>query len=182
MARHAEVKEKEIIEAGQAIQQRGKVPNPGAIRAQLGFRGGLARIRRVWEGHLEKHGSLHKEEVNIGIGDLPSELADACQYLLSNQQTTLEALMVQAYSRCQSMFEKRLDEHISQHAESLQYYANCEISADESIQMLEDESRSLNKELNRLAEQNAKLIVENAELKGQLKAFEQSLDLLEQQK
>lgn len=39
MARHAEIKEKEIIEAGCVIQQRGKVPNPGAIRAQLGFRG-----------------------------------------------------------------------------------------------------------------------------------------------
>ena len=120
--------------------------------------------------------------MSIGIDDLPTELYDAYQYLLSNQQTTLEALIVQAYSRCQSMFEKRLDEHITQHAESLQYYADCEISADESIKNLEDETNSLNKELNRLAEQNAKLIVENAELKGQLKAFEQSLALLEQQK
>ena len=33
MAQHAEIKEKEIIETRQAIQQRGKVPNHDVIRA-----------------------------------------------------------------------------------------------------------------------------------------------------
>lgn len=47
MARHAEVKEKEIIDAALILEKKGKIPNPGAIRAQLGFRGGLSRIRKV---------------------------------------------------------------------------------------------------------------------------------------
>ena len=55
MARHPEVKEKDIIEAGLALEQKGKMPNPGAIRAQLGFKGGLLRIRDVWEKHQAKH-------------------------------------------------------------------------------------------------------------------------------
>lgn len=135
------------------------------------------------ESHLDKQGlNSNQDEVSIGIDALPTELNDAYQYLISNQKKTLEELIVQAYIRCQSMFEKHLDEHITQHTESLKYYTDCEISADESIKKLEDEANSLNKELNKLAEQNAKLIVENAELKGQLKAFEQSLDLLEQQR
>jgi predicted RNase H-like nuclease (RuvC/YqgF family) len=176
MARHAEVREKEIIEAALALEHRGKIPNPGAIRAQLGFRGGLTRIRNIWEAHQEKRngGPVH-EENQLSIDDLPTELSDAYNYLLSNQQKTLESILVQAYARCQSIFEKRFDEHSKQHEQSLQYFKECEASADESIERLESELRSMQYEVKELAGQNAKLILENAEFKGKVKAYEQSL-------
>jgi len=176
MARHPEVKEKEIIEAGLALEHKGKVPNPGAIRAQLGFRGGLQRIRRVWNTYEEKRGGATGEEgAQLTIDDLPTELFDACGYLISNQQKTLESLVVQAYTRCQVMFEKRLDNQMDQHHKSIEYFKGCEASADESIELLESELSSVQSEVKGLADQNAKLIIENAELKGKVKAYEQSL-------
>lgn len=176
MARHAEVKEKEIIEAALVIEQKGKIPNPGAIRAQLGFRGGLLRIRRVWEAYQEKRDGVQTDDdTQLNIDDLPTELSDAFGYLVSNQKRTLEGLVVQAYTRCQAMFEKRLDEHMSNHSENMAYFKESEASADESIKRLEDELRTVHTEVKELADQNAKLILENAELKGQVKAFEQSL-------
>lgn len=181
MARHAEIKEKEIIEAALTLEEKGKTPNPGSIRAQLGFRGGLARIRRVWESYQDKRGGHADDDENqITIEDLPTELSDAYNYLLDHQKKTLEGLVVQAYSRCQVLFEKRLDEHTSQHNQQLKYFKEYESSADESIQKLEDELRSLQSELKALADQNAKLILENAELKGRVKAFEQSIKQAEQ--
>ena len=176
MARHPEVKDKEIVEAALILEQKGKVPNPGAIRAQLGFRGGLSRIRRIWEQYLEKRdGVSDEQDEQLSVDDLPSELSDAYRYLISNQQKTLESLIIQAYSRCQSIFEKRLDEHVQQHSKSLQYFKECEITADESILRLEDELRSLQSEVKELADQNATLILENAKLKGKVLAYEQSL-------
>lgn len=176
MARHAEVKEKEIIDAALALEQKGKAPNPGAIRAQLGFRGGLARIRRVWEAHKEKHKQTEDyEDGQLTIDDLPAELSDACNYLVTNQQKTLENLVIQAYIRCQSIFEKRINEYNERHDESLRHFKESELSADESIERLESELRSLQTEAKELADQNAKLILENTEMKGKVKAYEQSL-------
>ena len=51
MARHPEVSEQQIIDAGLALEKRGKRPNAGAIRVQLGDRGGLARIKSIWEAY-----------------------------------------------------------------------------------------------------------------------------------
>ena len=176
MARHPEVKEKEIIDAAIALEKKGKVANPGAIRAQLGFRGGLARIRRVWESYQEKlNGKISNDENQLTIDDLPSELSDAFSYLIAHQKTTLEGLIVQAYSRCQALFEKRLDEYTRQRNQQLQYFKECEISADESINKLEDEVQSLQTELKELADQNAELLLDNAELKGKVKAFETTM-------
>lgn len=175
MARHAEVKEKEIIEAALAIEQKGKIPNPGAIRAKLGFRGGLARIGRVWEAFQEKRNGTSDNECHLTIEDLPTEISDAYNYLLENQKNTLESIIVQSYQRCQALFEKRLDDYMNQHSQFIKYYREYEESADESIDRLEKELNSLNMEIKGLADQNAKLILENAELKGSVKAFEQRL-------
>jgi hypothetical protein len=176
MARHAEVKEKEIINAGLILEQKGKLPNPGSIRAQLGFRGGLSRIRRVWESYLEKRGDLASEEQSdLRMEDLPSEISHAFQYLIANQKQTLEGIVLQMYQRCQALFEKRLDEHVKNYELRLQYMKECEISADESIQRLEEEINSLQAESKDLASQNARLIVENAEAKGKLIAYQRPI-------
>lgn len=176
MARHAEVKEKEIISAALLLEQKGKVPNPGAIRAQLGFRGGLVRIRRVWENYAEKRGDFScDEQRELTVEDLPSEISHAYQHLVANQEKTLESIVIQTYQRCQTIFEKRLDEHVKNYQRKLDYMKECEASADESIHRLEEEVRALQAESKDLANQNAKLIVENAETKGKLMAYQQPL-------
>lgn len=45
MARHAEVKEQDIIDAGVALENSGKRANSGSIRVKLGNRGGFSRIK-----------------------------------------------------------------------------------------------------------------------------------------
>jgi len=176
MARHPDVKEKEIIEAGLALEQKGKMPNPGAIRAELGFRGGLLRIREVWECyHSKRIGESHETEQTLSLNDLPTEIADAVATLIAQQKTQLERIIVCGFQRCQSLFDKRLDDHLAKHDVELAFYRDYEASADTSIIKLEEEAKDMQTELKELAEQNAKLLIENSKLSGQVVAFEKAL-------
>lgn len=177
MARHAEIKEKEIIEAGIAIEKAGKLPNPGAIRAKLGFRGGLLRIRAIWEKYVaERDGDFNDDySTELSFANLPSDLADASNSLIDKQKYHLQQTVLHAYQRCQALFEKRLDEQINQHANAINYYADYEKSADESIEKLEILNTNLQSENTDLTREVNKLTVENAELKGTILAFERLL-------
>lgn len=177
MARHPEVKEKEIVDAATALQAKGKMPNPGAIRAQLGFRGGLVRIREVWAKHHDKLGNTdgHDDSNKLSLEDLPTELADATSTLISQQRAQLEHIVVTSYQRCQALFDKRLDDHIVKYDRDITFYREYEISADESITRLEADSKELQDELKELADQNAALLINNSKLSGQLLAFEKAL-------
>jgi hypothetical protein len=174
MARHPDVKEKEIIEAAIVLEQKGRIPNPGAIRAQLGYRGGLVRIRQVWEQYQANKDGADKSarELDLTFDDLPSDISDSASHLISRQKVQLEALVVSSFYRCQTVFEKRIDDIILKHEKAIAYYTEYEESADVSIEKLELENTELNMELKDLAEQNAKLLIENAKLNGQLSAFE----------
>jgi len=177
MARHAEVKEKEIIEAGIAIEKTGKLPNPGAIRAKLGFRGGLLRIRAIWEKYVaEKDNRIGGDKpTELSFTDLPSELAEASNALIDKQKYHLEQTVLHAYQRCQALFEKRLDDQINHHANAISYYAEYEKNADESIQKLEMHNGDLQSENTDLNYEVRNLTVENAKLKGSIAAFERLL-------
>ncbi|NVK56835.1 MAG: hypothetical protein HWE26_14615 [Alteromonadaceae bacterium] len=62
----------------------------------------------------KRNGNLSEDEGQLSINDLPTELTDAFDYLINSQKKTLEGIIVQAYSRCQAIFEKRLDEHLTE--------------------------------------------------------------------
>ncbi|MGJ8674336.1 MAG: DNA-binding protein [Pseudoalteromonas sp.] len=183
MARHPEVKEKDIVEAGLALEKKGKMPNPGAIRAELGFKGGLLRIRDVWEKYQAKqNGGAAIEENQLTLEDLPTEISDATEQLIKQQKNQLERLVVCAFQRCQTVFDGRLDDHLSKHDEQLAFYREYETSADTSIQKLESELRDLQSDVKDLAEQNASLLIENSKLAGQVTAFEKALSKRETSK
>ena len=177
MARHPEVKEKDIIEAALSLEQKGKTPNPGAIRASLGQKGGILRIRDVWERYQAKRGrgfgEIQSEE--LSLDDLPSEISDAAGQMISKQREQLENLIISIFRRCQRLYEKRADDMASNHEESLLYYKEYETSADQSIKLLESADDELQAELKALAEQNAKLLIENSQLSGQVAAYENSI-------
>ena len=177
MARHPEVKEKEIIEAALFLQNKGKIPNPGAIRAKLGFRGGLVRIRDVWASYQAKQagGVGSGDEEKVSLVDLPSEIADAITTLIFQQKEQLEQIAVASYQRSQSLFERRLDEYMDKHDRDIEFYRDYELSADESIRKLEAELKEMQVELKELADQNASLLISNSKMSGQLVAFEKAL-------
>jgi hypothetical protein len=177
MARHPEVKEKEIIEAALALELKGKTPNPGAIRASLGYRGGLIRIRDVWETYNAKRagsfGEINSQE--LSLEDLPSDISEAACQMISRQREQLEFLIISAFRRCQMLYEKRADDLTLKHEESLLYYKESEANADQSIRLLESDTSELQAELKVLAKQNADLLIANSQLVGKVAAYEATL-------
>jgi hypothetical protein len=179
MARPPEVKEKEIIAVGLALELQGKIPNPGAIRAKLGFRGGLQRIRKVWDAHQSQGlGKALVHEEGLTFNELPGELADATTDLIEKQRYQFEQIVIHAYQRCQSIFERRLDESTRKFEETTNFYKDYEQDADESIQRLESELQALNLELNNLNKRNSYLQLENARLSGSLEVLNIAFPLM----
>ena len=177
MARHPEVKEKEIIEAGLLLEKKGKMANPGAIRAQLGFKGGLVRIRQVWEKYKNTSGENGTDGNCSGMKfeELPSSIADASEELLIKQRKVIENIIVESFLHCQRIYDARLEEFSQKYEADMAFHKEYEVSADESISKLEKELKEVQVEATELAKQNANLVIENASLKGQVLSYEKAL-------
>ena len=174
MARHPEVSEKSIIQAGIELEELSKIPNPGAIRAHLGYRGGLMRIKSIWEDFSKKRQQqlLPEKTFERSFDTLPDNYTDNVTVLMTRVSTAIEQLALEAYEHGQSLFEKRFKVHEKSQQEKISFYIDAEKSADESITRLESELDAMQTELQQLAEQNAKLLMENAEFKGRLSVYE----------
>lgn len=174
MARHPEVKEKEIIEAGKTLLDAGKSVNPGAIRAQLGYRGGILRIKNVWTAYESKFkGELfEKGIIETGISDLPLEISDPLAVLFAKVKDAMEQLAIQTFCNTQFVFESRMQALQDEHSKKLKYFSDFEADADESIKRLENELQEEQRESLKLADQNAQLVIENSKLIGRLSVYE----------
>lgn len=181
MARHPEVKEKDIIKAGIALEISGKIPNPGAIRAQLGFKGGLLRIKTVWLKYTDEREQsyLSEQQQQLQLESLPSEISDNMGVITGKLTESVERLTVQAYQLAQEMFEKRLNAVQREFENKADYFDTYEKEIDACLARSEQELSETADEAKSLAGQNAKLIVENAHLKGQLQALQSQLEKLE---
>ena len=181
MARHPEVKEKDIIKAGIALEASGKIPNPGAIRAQLGFKGGLLRIKTVWFKYTDEREQsyLSEQRQQMQLESLPTEISDNMGVVTDKLTESLERLIVQAYQQAQEMFEKRLNSVQRDFENKADYFETYEKEIDACLSKSEQELSESAEEAKSLAAQNANLIVENANLKGQLQALQRQLEKLE---
>ncbi|GAA6186652.1 hypothetical protein [Aliiglaciecola sp. NS0011-25] len=179
MARHPEVSEKSIIQAGLEIENTGKKANPGSIRAHLGYRGGLLRIKSIWETFVQKRESkfLQEQPSAITLDALPESYSSNAVSLMKKVTDALEQLTIEAYVHSQQLFEKRLKTLEKTHAQKLEQYVESEKSADKSVTKLENELDDLQQENQQLAEQNAKLLIENAEYRGRLAVFDSSFEI-----
>lgn len=175
MARHAEVSAKSIVQAGKELELKGKAPNPGAIRAHLGYRGGLIRIKSIWDDYVKQRSDKLAPEAKsqINFDSLPESYANNTRELIKNLTAALEQLVLEAYINSRNMFEKRIQEIEKSEKLKSQEYSEAELAADESISRLEDEASQLQSELNTLADQNAQILLENAELRGRLAVFDE---------
>jgi chromosome segregation ATPase len=181
MARHPEVKEKDIIKAGIALEASGKIPNPGAIRAQLGFKGGLLRIKTVWLKYTDEQEQsyLSEQRQQMQLESLPAEISDNMGVVTDKLTESLERLIVQAYQQAQEMFEKRLNAVQRDFENKADYFETYEKEIDACLSKSEQELSESVEEAKSLAAQNANLIVENANLKGQLQVLQSQLEKLE---
>lgn len=174
MARHPDVTEKSIIQAGLELENLGKKPNPGSIRAHLGYKGGLLRIKSIWENYTQKRERefLQEQPNEITLDALPEAYLAHAIELMKKVSTALEQLTIEAYVDSQQLFEMRLKTLEKTNQQKLEQYIEGEKSADESVTKLENELDDLHQENQQLAEQNAKLLVENAEYRGRLAVFD----------
>lgn len=181
MARHPEVKESDIIKAGKVLEASGKIPNPGAIRAQLGFKGGLLRIKTVWSKFIDEREQsyLSDKQKQLQLEALPTEISENMGVITNKLTESLERLTVQAYQIAQELFERRLNASQSEYQAKVDYFESYEKEIDSNIAQSERELSECSAEAKNLADQNAKLIVENANLKGQLQALQSQIDKLE---
>lgn len=172
MARHPEVFEQQIIDAGLELEKRGKRPNAGAIRVQLGDRGGLSRIKTIWETYCEnRNDPLYKSNRDdLTFDSLPNAYAESAQNLIEKVTSAMKQMAIASYIDAQQLFERRLKSLEASHESALQHYKESEQTADECVQKLEVELDELQTELEGLAQQNAKLLIENAEMRGKLEA------------
>jgi len=173
MARHAEVTEQEIIDAGLALEKRGKRPNPGSIRKELGDRGGLARIKSIWQRYCDNRDDplYESSKESLTFDSLPTNYADNAQILIDKVVHAMKQMAIAGYIDAQKLFERRLKSLEATHEQALEHYKESERSADECVQKLESELDELQTELDSLAQQNAKLLIENAEMRGKLEAI-----------
>ena len=178
MARHPEVSEKSIIRAGVELEKLGKTPNPGAIRAHLGYRGGLLRIKSIWESFLKQREQafLQEQPSEITLDALPEVYSSNASTLIEKVSNAIEQLTIEAYVHSQQLFEKRLKILEQSHIDKLEQYIASEKSADVSIARLETEQEDLQDELEKLASQNAKLLIENSEFRGRLAVFDEKFN------
>ena len=172
MARHPEVSEQQIIDAGLALEKRGKRPNAGAIRVQLGDRGGLARIKSIWENYQGNRDEplYPAKRSDLSFDVLPSAYAEEAELLIEKVSQAMKHMAIAAYGDAQSLFERRLKSIEANPAAAISDYEESEQSAVECVEKLEDELDEIQTERDTLAEQNAQLLIENAELRGKLGA------------
>lgn len=175
MARHPEVPDKAIIQAGKELEALGKIPNPGAIRAHLGYRGGLIRIKSVWDGFVQQREQklIPGPQSELTFDALPENYADNAGELIKKLNAALEQLVIEAYQHSSQVFENRMQDFERRERRNQEQWADAEKEADKSISRLEEEVHDLQKELSTLADQNAKVLLENAELRGRLAVFDE---------
>ena len=166
MARPAEITEKAIIDAGLNIIKRGKQANPGSIRAELGYRGGLNRIKRVWVDYQES--KTNEGHISFELDDLPLDVSELAEEAMLSQAKEFTQLVITIYQRCQSMFEKRLNKQVLELRGQISYYEQFEADLTHNLDEQTQYTEELEGELKELAQQNASLIIENAELRGRL--------------
>jgi hypothetical protein len=110
--------------------------------------------------------------IEFSFDDLPTDLTDAATHLITQQKYHLETLEVNAFQRCQMMFEKRTDDLIEKHQKQILFYTDYEKNADLSIYKLESELLDLQLELKTLVQKNTHLLIDNSRLIGRLSVFE----------
>lgn len=179
MARHAEVKEQDIIDAGVALENSGKRANSGSIRVKLGNKGGFARIKEVWENHVKNREDANitsEEDVNI---ELPSEIQESLERNIKQAVKNLENITVNSYKVAQQIAEKRVSSTIDEYKAKIDDFEESEQQAGVALEACDEQISNLYDEIENLQGKNEKLLSENSHLSGQMSSAVERINDLE---
>jgi len=168
MARHAEVTEQEIIDAGIALESSGKRANSGSIRVKLGNRGSFTRIKEVWGHHMtdkESNDITTKSDAKI---DLPAEIQENLERNIKQAVKNLEIITVNSFKVAQQIAEKRVSSTIEEYKSKIGDFEESEQQAGIALETCDDQIADLNDEVELLKIKNEKLLSENSHLSGQI--------------
>jgi len=179
MARHAEVKEEDIIDAGVALENSGKRANSGAIRVKLGNRGGFARIKEVWENHVKTREDANETSEDDGNIELPSEIQESLERNIKQAVKNLENITVNSYKVAQQIAEKRVSSTIDEYKAKIDDFEESEQQAGVALEACDEQISNLYDEIENLQGKNEKLLSENSHLSGQMSSAVERINELE---
>ncbi|MFT5296746.1 MAG: chromosome segregation ATPase [Colwellia sp.] len=168
MARHAEVTEQEIINAGTALESTGKRANSGSIRVKLGNRGGFSRIKEVWGKHVTNRETDDLSSDNDADIELPAEIQDNLERNSKQAVKNLEAITVNSFKVAQQIAEKRVSSTIEEYKAKIEDFEESEQQAGIALESCDNQISDLNDEVESLLNKNEKLLSENSHLSGQM--------------
>ncbi len=154
MARHAEVKEQEIIDAGIAIENLGKRANSGSTRVKLGNCGDFIRIKEVWDNHVKNRESEDDTE-------LPAEIQDPLERNVKQAVKNLESITANSYKVAQQIAEKRVSSTIDEYKSKIDDFEESEQQAGIALESCDEQISDLHDEIENLQDKNEKLLSEN---------------------
>jgi len=179
MARHAEVKEQDIIDAGVALENSGKRANSGSIRVKLGNRGGFARIKEVWENHVKTREDANVTSEDDGNIELPSEIQESLERNIKQAVKNLENITVNSYKVAQQIAEKRVSSTIDEYKAKIDDFEESEQQAGVALEACDEQISNLYDEIENLQGKNEKLLSENSHLSGQMSSAVERINDLE---
>lgn len=179
MARHAEVKEQDIIDAGVALENSGKRANSGSIRVKLGNRGGFARIKEVWEKHISNRGTGDSDVDSDTDIELPAEIQDNLERNSKQAVKNLEAITVNSFRVAQQIAEKRVSSTIEEYKAKIEDFEESEQQAGIALEACDEQISDLHDEIESLQTKNEKLLSENSHLSGQISSAIERINQLE---
>lgn len=179
MARHAEVKEQDIIDAGVALENSGKRANSGSIRVKLGNKGGFARIKEVWENHVKIREDANVTSEDDGNIELPSEIQESLERNIKQAVKNLENITVNSYKVAQQIAEKRVSSTIDEYKAKIDDFEESEQQAGVALEACDEQISNLYDEIENLQGKNEKLLSENSHLSGQMSSAVERINDLE---
>lgn len=179
MARYAEVKEQEIIDAGISLESSGKRANSGSIRVKLGNRGGFARIKEVWEKHISNRGTGGSDVDSDTDIELPAEIQDNLERNSKQAVKNLEAITVNSFRVAQQIAEKRVSSTIEEYKAKIEDFEESEQQAGIALEACDNQISDLNDEVESLQNKNEKLLSENSNLAGKISSAIERINQLE---
>ena len=176
MGRKAEFSDKQIIDAGKAIEAEGKPISTFAIRNRLNG-GSSERIKTVWAEYTAQQATIIEEE--IPDIELPTEIAEKLE---KNQQTAknqLEKLALESFKVAQQVAEKRVKSTIDDYQSKIIEYEESENQASIALESSDKKIDDLENDIDLLQSKNETLVAENSKLLGLMQANNARIKQLE---